>query len=159
MKIKLKHFSTLIFDCDGVILNSNKVKSDAFFNVTSCFSESAAKDLVSYHKLNGGVSRYEKFNYFNDKIIPRYLPNEKLNISELLKNYSKEVIRNLINCEIALGLKAFKKMYTDKKWIMVSGSDEKELNFVLKKKESATTLREGYMEALIVKIKFSKGKY
>ena len=98
MKIKLKHFSTLIFDCDGVILNSNKVKSDAFFNVTSCFSESAAKDLVSYHKLNGGVSRYEKFNYFNDKIIPRYLPNAKLNISELLKNYSKEVIRNLINC-------------------------------------------------------------
>ena len=127
-------FATLIFDCDGVILNSNKVKSDAFYNVTSCFSESAANDLVSYHKANGGISRYKKFKIFKEKIIPNYLPKNNLNVSDLLENYSKEVIRKLINCDIALGLKEFKKLYQHKKWMMVSGSDEKELNFILKKK-------------------------
>ena len=62
--MKLQDYKTIVFDCDGVILNSNKVKSDAFSTVAKKYGEDEAKKLVSYNKKNGGVSRYLKFQYF-----------------------------------------------------------------------------------------------
>ncbi len=132
--MNLDHYSTLIFDCDGVILNSNKIKTESFYEVTYTISIEAAIDLVNYHKRNGGISRYKKFNYFQEKIINKYFPNKTLNIQELLESYSKEVMRNLLKCEIAKGLKELNDCYKNKKWIVVSGSDEKELNNVLNKR-------------------------
>ena len=58
MKLNLSSYKTIIFDCDGVILNSNKIKTEAFYNVTATYGIEAANELVSYHKLNGGISRY-----------------------------------------------------------------------------------------------------
>ena len=131
------NFATLIFDCDGVILNSNKIKTQAFFNVTKSISKPAADDLVNYHKTNGGISRYKKFFYFQENIICKYIPNIKLNIKELIDSYSKEVIMNLIKCDTTAGLEKLKCTYKNKNWIVVSGSDEKELNYVFNKKNIA----------------------
>jgi len=36
-KIELKQYKTLIFDCDGVILNSNKIKTQAFYDVAKIY--------------------------------------------------------------------------------------------------------------------------
>ncbi len=61
---KLKSYKNLIFDCDGIILNSNKIKTDAFKEVVSHYGDKVAEELVNFHVMNGGISRYEKFNYF-----------------------------------------------------------------------------------------------
>ena len=55
-----KRYHSLIFDCDGVILNSNQIKSDAFYNVAKQFGDIAAKKLLKFHLENGGISRYKK---------------------------------------------------------------------------------------------------
>ena len=60
----LKKYQNLIFDCDGVILNSNKIKTNAFFAVALPYGQTAAQALVDYHLQNGGISRYRKFEYF-----------------------------------------------------------------------------------------------
>ena len=44
----MKKFSHLFFDCDGVILNSNKIKTKAFYKIGLQFGESEAKKLVDY---------------------------------------------------------------------------------------------------------------
>ena len=53
-----------MFDCDGVLLNSNSLKTDAFYKSALDWGASPAKDLVNYHVQNGGISRYQKFDYF-----------------------------------------------------------------------------------------------
>ena len=49
MKNDFKRYHSLIFDCDGVILNSNQIKSDAFYNVAKQFGDIAAKKLLKFH--------------------------------------------------------------------------------------------------------------
>ncbi len=52
----------IVFDCDGIILDSVDVKTLAFGRVAEKAYGQAARDkLVAYHTLHGGVSRYEKF--------------------------------------------------------------------------------------------------
>ena len=65
-------YSTLVFDCDGVVLDSNKVKTEAFYQATLPYGKSAAQAMVDYHVANGGVSRYKKFTYFLQQIVSSY---------------------------------------------------------------------------------------
>ena len=60
---ELKSYKNLIFDCDGIILNSNKIKTEAFKEVVSHYGDNAAEELVKFHVMNGGISRYEKFKF------------------------------------------------------------------------------------------------
>ena len=68
--VDLSHYNSIIFDCDGVILNSNTVKSDSFYSSALPFGEKAADLLLRYHLENGGVSRYVKFRYLISDIAP-----------------------------------------------------------------------------------------
>ena len=65
---KLSNYKNLIFDCDGIILNSNKIKTQAFYDVVSIYGNKAANELKNYHIKNGGISRYKKFHYFSENI-------------------------------------------------------------------------------------------
>jgi beta-phosphoglucomutase-like phosphatase (HAD superfamily) len=40
----------LIFDCDGVILTSNKIKSQAFYDVAKIYGHEPAQALKDYFK-------------------------------------------------------------------------------------------------------------
>jgi len=128
MKNKLNAYSTFIFDCDGVILNSNKIKTEAFYQATLIYGDSAAQDMVNYHLLNGGVSRYKKFNYFIEHIAPKYeLENRVIQLEELLRVYATYVRQGLLSCEIAHGLKKFRENTANARWLVVSGGDQNEL--------------------------------
>jgi len=60
---KITIYKTLVFDCDGVVLNSNKIKTQAFYEATKQFGHESAQALVDYHVANGGISRYAKFEW------------------------------------------------------------------------------------------------
>ena len=62
-KIDLIQYQTLVFDCDGVLLNSNKIKTQAFYDVAKVYGHKPAQKLKDYHLKNGGISRYKKFEY------------------------------------------------------------------------------------------------
>ena len=57
-------YKQVIFDCDGVILNSNDIKSNAFARSLIDEDKGLVKQFIEYHKKNGGVSRFKKFEYF-----------------------------------------------------------------------------------------------
>ena len=67
----INRYRSWIFDCDGVLLDSNQVKSHAMFEAAKPYGEEAARALVEYHKANGGISRFEKFHYFFGSILQR----------------------------------------------------------------------------------------
>lgn len=128
----MKRYKTLVFDCDGVVLNSNKVKTDAFYRAAVPYGEAAAQALVDYHTANGGISRYKKFNYFLEEIAPKhsdeYNNNINLpNLDQLLTDYASYVEEGLLTCEVAAGLEDLRIATQNTNWLIVSGGDQQEL--------------------------------
>ena len=131
---KLSRYKNLIFDCDGIILNSNKIKTQGFKDVVSIYGKEAALELESYHIKNGGISRYKKFNYFLETIAHKHdLDVDSIKLQDLLNNYSKVVKNKLEKCEICKQIVNYRKR-SQAIWYVVSGSDQNELEEVLKKR-------------------------
>ena len=137
MGLSLIGYNTLIFDCDGVILDSNKVKTSAFYHSTLSYGELAAQRMVDYHVKNGGISRYKKFSYFLERIAPKARQDGNNEINTLLHRYAKYVHKGLLTCDIAIGLDTLRKSMSDSRWLVVSGGDQNELNEVFKKRSIA----------------------
>ena len=123
--MNINYYKTIVFDCDGVILNSNKVKTEAFYNTALSYGDIAAKALVEYHITKGGISRYEKFDYFLNVIVPA--GSNGPNIEELINCYACEVRKGLFSCEVTVGLPQLRASTPNSRWMIVSGGDQKEL--------------------------------
>lgn len=139
MKINdLTKYKTLVFDCDGVILNSNQVKTDAFYNAALPYGKAFAEKLVEYHVNHGGISRYAKFEYFLKNIIPSDILEKDAFVSQLevlLTSYAQLVHQGLLECDVAPGLETLRDLTLDTKWLIVSGGDQAELNEIFSKRD------------------------
>tara|TARA_Y100001968_G_C19436864_1_gene760223 strand:+ start:1530 stop:2198 length:669 start_codon:yes stop_codon:yes gene_type:complete len=134
--ISLTKYKSIVFDCDGVILNSNKIKTKAFRIATKEFGENASMALESYHLENGGISRYEKFDYFLTSILHINCNEEKdFYLKKLLDIYSKKTENELLNCEITYGLEYIREKTRNISWSIVSGGDQKQLRSIFKQKK------------------------
>lgn len=122
-------YKTWVFDCDGVILDSNHVKTDAFYEAAKEYGESAASALVKYHVQHGGISRYAKFEYFLTNIICRS-EVDSAELEQLVDRYASLVARGLMDCEVADGLYELKELTGSSPWLIVSGGDQEELRRV-----------------------------
>jgi phosphoglycolate phosphatase-like HAD superfamily hydrolase len=120
-------YITLVFDCDGVVLNSNQVKTDAFYQASLLYGKQAAQAMVDYHVANGGVSRYKKFAHFLENIVPR---QEGPDLDSILASYASYVKDGLLSCEVAPGLQALRESTPEARWLIVSGGDQAELRDV-----------------------------
>ena len=139
----LKSYKNLFFDCDGIILNSNKIKTEAFKEVVFNYGHEAAEELVKFHVMNGGISRYEKFKYFYENIASNHnLDKNSINVEKLIKNYGSIVQKKLELCEISIEIMQYRK-YSDGVWFVVSGSDQNELIKVFKKKRLKNSFNGG----------------
>ena len=138
VKHKLADYTTLIFDCDGVVLDSNKVKSEAFYQATLPYGEAAAQAMVDYHVANGGISRYKKFTHFLEKIVPAYADlQQRPDLEALLQAYASHVRGGLLSCDLAPGLEVLRQKTPNARWLIVSGGDQAELRDVFAERSIA----------------------
>jgi phosphoglycolate phosphatase-like HAD superfamily hydrolase len=142
--MKISKYNSVLFDCDGVILNSNIIKTDAFKSIFVPFGDTIANEMVEYHISNGGISRYEKINYFINTYIKNKDDNYRENLRiELLNNFTKIVKEKLISSEVCGDLKLLKKSTINSNWLIISGGDQKELNYAFMKKNISTLFEGG----------------
>ena len=127
MPLDLKQYKTLVFDCDGVVLNSNELKTEAYYRVAVGFGadHEQAQALVDYHVRLGGISRFIKFRYFLDEIMHQPVTDESLTV--LLESFAEEIHRGLLTCEMAPGLLELREVTKEARWMLVSGGDQTEL--------------------------------
>lgn len=125
---KIRECSSLVFDCDGVILHSNAIKTRAFHQVALPFGSGHADDLVAYHLHHGGISRFEKFKHLADLLgISR---SDHDWVSQRCEEFAKYVCEALLTCELANGLTELRAAFPDKRWFVVSGGKQSELRYV-----------------------------
>lgn len=134
-------FATLVFDCDGVILNSNRIKTDAFRQVAMRYGPDAAEALVQYHVQNGGISRYRKFEHLLKGILGQAAGEAE--IRELTDAYGECVYRELLRCAVSEGLHDLREVTAGQAWMVVSGGDEKELRRVFSARRLAPLFDRG----------------
>ncbi len=126
--MKADLYKTWIFDCDGVILDSNRVKTEAFYDTAVQYGNEAAEALVVYHCKHGGVSRFEKFEYFFRDILEAGDYKEAL--QESLAQYGELVLERLLTCPEAKGFRPLMGSLREARKIVVTGGMENEVKKV-----------------------------
>ena len=135
---EFRKYNSLIFDCDGVILNSNQIKTNSFRKILKEYNQEAVEDFLNYHKKNGGISRYVKLDNFLKNILPKYHKDYQIKSNELrnlLTKYSEVCTHSLCNAEVTHNLEEMREITGDIPWIIVSGGDQNELRKVFKHKD------------------------
>lgn len=129
--MKINDYKTIIFDCDGVLLDSNRIKTESFYKAGLHYGEEAAQQLVNFHTSNGGVSRYEKFRWFLSDVVeeaPEY------GLDYLLAFYAENVKASLMKCDLADQLAELRDTLKHQQWLIVSGGDQAELRDVFERR-------------------------
>lgn len=126
----LNKYSTIFWDFDGVILNSNEVRTEGFKYIFDSYSKKHIDMLINYHTINGGLSRYEKIEYFSQNILDKKLNDEeKKQYAQLYGNYCRERLcdKNLL---IKNSINFISENHKNFDFHLVSASDEKELIYL-----------------------------
>jgi len=136
--MKIYKYTTVVFDCDGVVLDSNQIKTAAFRTAAQPYGEAAAEALVAHHVANGGISRYAKFAYFIDHILPNRAERKSgPDIEQMLETFAAEVRSGMEHCPVAEGLADLRKATPDARWLIVSGGDQAELREIFDQRRLA----------------------
>ena len=129
----INNIKSLIFDCDGVILNSNKVKKAAYYKVAfSYYGDRLANLLLEYLAKNTGKPREYFFTHFLNNIVPSQTLGPS--VEELVIEVGEEIHKGLMECEISQSLFELRENTPDLKWLVVSGGVESELRDIFTKR-------------------------
>jgi phosphoglycolate phosphatase-like HAD superfamily hydrolase len=126
------------FDCDGVILDSNEVKSSAFSQALPDEPLDLVEKFIRYHKENGGVSRYTKFSHFFREI--KRITDFQKEYELALARYEAITREALLSCPCIPGVMPLLRHLrgSGKRIYVVSGGAENELHEVFAKRNLAT---------------------
>lgn len=129
---RLRDYKTILFDCDGVLLDSNEVKSRAFFELALPYGVDAATRFVEDHRARGGVSRFVKIREFFSDILGRTDGTEEEQ-QHMLASYSEIVRNGLLDCPETRGARTLlnELQHEGANSFVVSGSAEDELAAIL----------------------------
>ena len=121
----LNKYKTFLFDCDGVILDSNKIKTKTFYDIALPYGKEYADELVNYHVSNGGVSRFKKFEYFYCNILNK--EKNDVEINYLIDKYGETCIENIKKCGEMPGVFEFLRTLNSRLCHVVSGGKQDDL--------------------------------
>ena len=81
-------FPLVVFDCDGVILESVNAKTEAFYRVALAWGPEVAQKFKEYHLGHLGISRFVKFDWLFREVLHEELTPA---MSERLGNQFAEI--------------------------------------------------------------------
>lgn len=120
----------ILFDFDGVILDSMNIRDIGFKEIISRYDESKVEEFIKFHRFNGGLSRFYKFRYFFEKMLKQKVDDEK--IQKLAEEFSEIMKKELIQKKYLIPetLLFIKENYKKYRFFIVSGSEQKELRYL-----------------------------
>lgn len=132
----------IVFDFDGVILESVAVKARAFRDLMP--EDPALQDRIErYHLENLGMSRYEKFAWMYRELLRR--PLSQLEMSELDRRFGAAIAAQMRSCPFVAGALEFLGAHEGRLPLFVaSGTPEAELRAIIEDRGLTRFFREIY---------------
>lgn len=131
MNERILNYDKIFYDCDGVILDSNKIKTEAFYKVALKYGSEKAEKFVKYHKENGGISRYKKIEHLLKIIVNDYTTESYDNS---LLEFGSIVKQKLLVSKLVPGVRQFLEKYNSIDSYVVSGGSQQELENTFEEK-------------------------
>lgn len=123
----------LVFDCDGVLLDSVPVKTRAFARLAEPFGPEATDRFVMYHSVHGGVSRYRKFAWFFQEVLGREITQEES--EEWGRRFAEYALDEVRRCPLVPGvLETLERWHGALPLYVCSGAPQEELSLVLRER-------------------------
>lgn len=126
-KIMIKN---IIWDFDGVIIDSVPIKTEGYRRLFKDYDEELVLKLVAYHELNGGISRYKKIEYFFNILLKKEISDKEIlgyaNKYSILTKEELSKEKYLIEDTIAF----IKKNYKNYNMHIASGADDRDLKYI-----------------------------
>lgn len=123
-------YNVILWDFDGVIMDSMPIRGRGFEEVLKGYPQEQVNELMEFHNINGGLSRYVKFRHFFEKIRGESISEEQ--VLTLAESFSKIMFELLLDESLLINDSVqFIQNNSDKyEMHIVSGSDGKELNAI-----------------------------
>lgn len=130
----------VVFDFDGVILESGNIKTEAFLELFADWPEHR-EAVLAFHLANLGVSRYVKFRYVVEELWARpYTPQDE---AELGAAFERLVLEKVLRCPFVPG--AAETLAALSGWLpafVASGTPQTELDFIVNQRHLRGSFQE-----------------
>ncbi len=127
--LPLSYYDVIIFDCDGVIFDSNRLKVDAMrraLESIDIFCNDSISKCINYFEKNFGLSRYHHIKHFFDHIIVVESGYKDKYYQLVLNAYSAQCFQLYLDAEFAPCVLKLLRQVSAKCYV-ASGSLESEL--------------------------------
>lgn len=132
----------VILDFDGIVIESNALKTEAFASVFARFPEHAV-DMLAYHQRYVSESRYAKFTHLVTARLGR--PADDPLIAELAESFSKEMLRLIDACPMVPGAAEFlSRVAAAVPLYLASMTPQDELEMILRRRGFAASFTRVY---------------
>lgn len=134
MNLAAEQLDFVIFDCDGVVVDSNQLKSDGFVAALQGQPQESVDDFLIHHKQNGGISRFVKFRRYFTEVISCSDPEAA--IEDALQMYADFLGKALPEAELIPGAVVFLNKLSElgTRLFMISGGKETEVQWLMREK-------------------------
>lgn len=121
----------LAFDFDGVLVESEEIKTSAFAELFAAEGPEVVARIVAYHRANGGVSRFEKFRTIYRDILQR--PLDEATFQALCDRFAALVVGRLVAAPWVEGAQEFLLAHRGRyRFFVISGTPEHELKEIIR---------------------------
>lgn len=126
-------YDAIFFDFDGVLVESLRIKADAFSALYEEFGAEVLARVLAHHKANEGISRLTKIRHCHKEFLGVDLTEREL--AALGRRYSSLVEDAVVSCPGSPGAEAFLDAHHKRiALFVVSGTPESELNRVVERR-------------------------
>ena len=123
-------YDAIVFDFDGTLVQSNKVKTWAFGKLYEKYGESIVPQVTAYQEEHGGISRFVKFRHIHEHLLG--LPYTDQVEKELSNKYSELVFDAVVQASYVEGALEFpEKHHQHLPLFVASGTPEVELREII----------------------------
>mgnify|MGYP001478041712 CR=1 FL=1 len=131
----------IIFDFDGVIVESVNIKTEAFAEIYRSHGPKVVERVVEHHMANWGMSRFEKFKLYHRELLGKKLSDDGL--SEITHQFSRMVTQKVIEAPYVKGAIEFiESNYTSFDLFISSATPENELREIIEKRKISRYFKE-----------------
>ena len=122
----------VIFDFDGVILESSNIKTEAFLELFDDYPQHRDA-ILKHHVENVGISRYRKFEWIHSELLKTELSEhdrDRLGIE-----FSEIVLDRILSCDFVPGARELlERLHPLARLFVASGTPQEELEHIVRER-------------------------